>query len=242
MQAEDAFSEELEIFRREEQVAQQYFYSWLQIRTEFAGNTKLLDRINDTPLFWITTHHALLLAAFVALGRIFDQGSRHNVDSLLRMATAQRAIFSREALKARRIRDGLDASFAATYVKEKYEPTAADFRLLRSETNKRRKIYVAQFRDVRDKLFAHREVSSVDTANKLLARATISELQSIFGFLHALHEALWELFVNGRQPILRLPNFKLPPARGGNAPAEIVAHDVTDFFRSFMSSQRVKST
>jgi hypothetical protein len=157
------------------------------------------------------------------------------------MAAAEGGIFSREALKARKIRDGLDASFAATYVKEKHEPTAADFRLLRSEVNQRRKIYVARFRDVRDQLFAHREVSSIDAANKLLAKATIAELQSILCFLHGLHETLWELFVNGRRPILYVPNFKLPPARGGDAPAEIVARDVTDFFRTFMSSQQIRS-
>jgi hypothetical protein len=73
MQADIAFKDELEVFRKEEEVAQQYFFAWLQVRAELAANEKLLDRINDTPLFWITTHHALILAAFVALGRILTR-------------------------------------------------------------------------------------------------------------------------------------------------------------------------
>src|SRR5215216_2179052 len=102
---DDIFSNELEVFRQEEEVAQQYFFAWLQMRTEFASDEKLLERINDTPLFWITTHHALLLAAFLALGRVFDQKSRHNLDALLRLAMKHRDIFTRTALKKRRIRE-----------------------------------------------------------------------------------------------------------------------------------------
>lgn len=229
------FAAELEIFRKEQAIGQQYFFSWLQIRTEFRDE-ELLDRINETPLFWITTHHALILAAFVALGRIFDQSSPHNIDSLLHVAIDNRQIFTRQALKARRIREGLDPEFAAEYVADKYEPTATDFRQLRAEVAKRRKIYAAQFKDVRDKVYAHRQIANIDAVNALLAKARLNELQLIFGFLHALHVALWELFNNGRQPTLHIPTFQLPPkGRHGDSPAEMVAHDAANFFRAFMA-------
>jgi hypothetical protein len=238
---DDLFKHELEVFRKEEEVAQQYFFSWLQIRTEFATDEQLLDRINDTPLFWGTTHHALLLAAFVALGRVFDQRSRHNVDALLRLGNHHLDIFSRAALKERKIREGLNPEFAATYASDKYEPTAKDFRELRAEVDKRRKVYVARFRDVRDKIYAHKELSDHDAMNALLGKATINGLKSIFGFLHALHEALWELLYNGRRPILDLPDFELPPtpATGGRnrTPGEIVAREAAEFFAAFMAAK-----
>jgi AbiU2 len=241
LRPDDLFKYELEVFRKEEEVAQQYFFSWLQIRTEFATDEQLLDRINDTPLFWITTHHALLLAAFVALGRVFDQGSRHNVDALLRLGSNHRDIFTRAALKERRIREGSNPEFAAAYASDKYEPTAKDFRELRAEVDKHRKVYVARFRDVRDKIYAHKELSDHDAMNELLAKATIDELKAIFGFLHALHEALWELLHNGRRPILRLPDFELPPIPatcGHNpTPGEIVAREAAEFFAAFMAAQ-----
>jgi hypothetical protein len=211
----------------------------LQIRTELAADKKLLDRINDTPLFWITTHHALLLAAFVALGRVFDQHSRHNVNALLKMASKNKVIFAKEALWARKIRDGVAPLFAAEYILDKYEPSDTDFRELRREVAKRRRVYEERFRDVRDKMFAHKELSDSDEMNALLAKATIDELKSLFGFLHALHQALWELLVNGRRPILCLPDFALPtrprtPGRS-DAPAETVARDVAAFFDRLMA-------
>jgi hypothetical protein len=236
---DDLFAQELEVFRKEEEIAQRYFFSWLQIRTEFATDEWLLDRINDTPMFWSTTHHALLLAAFVALGRVFDQRSRHNVDALLRLGGHHLDIFSRVALKERKIREGLNPEFAATYASDKYEPTAKDFRELRAEVDKRRKVYIARFRDVRDKIYAHKELSDHDAMNALLGKATINELKSIFGFLHALHEALWELRYNGRRPILDLPDFELPPSAASNrTPGEIVAREAAEFFAAFMAAQR----
>jgi hypothetical protein len=77
----------------------------------------------------------------------------------------------------------------------------ADSRGLRAEVAKRRRVYEERFGDVRDKIFAHKELSDRDEMNALLAGATIDELNSLFGFLHALHEALWGLLVNGRRPI-----------------------------------------
>jgi AbiU2 len=238
------FRDELEVFRKEEQVAQQYFFAWLQIRTELAADEGLLDRINDTPLFWITTHHALLLAAFVALGRVFDQRSRHNVDALLKLASKNKAIFAQDALRDRKIREGVTPVFAAEYVLDKYEATDADFRGLRAEVAKRRRLYEERFRDVRDKIFAHKELSDRDEMNALLAKATIDELKSLFGFLHGLHEALWELLYNGRRPILCLPDFVLPTRprtpNHSDAPAERVARDVATFFDELMALKRAE--
>jgi hypothetical protein len=240
---DDIFSNELEVFRQEEEVAQQYFFAWLQMRTEFASDEKLLERINDTPLFWITTHHALLLAAFLALGRVFDQKSRHKLDALLRLAMKHRDIFTRTALKKRRIREGMDSTFAAKYASDKYEPTASDFRGLRTEVNQRRKIYVSRFKDVRDKIFAHKELSDRDAMNAVLARSSIDDLKAIFGFLHALHDALSELLHNGRRPELRLPDFELPPTPAepgrNRTPGEKVAWEVAEFFSAFMEVTRL---
>jgi hypothetical protein len=118
---------------------------------------------------------------------------------LLRLGSNHLDIFSRAALKERKVREGLDPEFAATYPSDKYEPTAKDFRALRSEVDKRRRLYVARFRDVRNKIYAHKELSDHAAMNALLAKATINELKAIFGFLHALHEALWELITDGVQ-------------------------------------------
>jgi hypothetical protein len=136
----------------------------------------------------------------------------------------------------------MDSAFAAEYASDKYEPTASDFRGLRTEVKQRRKVYVARFRDVRDKIFAHKELSGRDEMNAVLAKATIDDLKMIVVFLHALHDALWELLHNGRRPELRLPEFELPPTPAepgrNRTPGEKVAREAAEFFAGFMAPVR----
>jgi hypothetical protein len=54
------------------------FFCYLSVRTLAAAKPEVLKTMDDTPLFWSTTHHAMLRSAFVALGRIFDQDKRSN--------------------------------------------------------------------------------------------------------------------------------------------------------------------
>jgi hypothetical protein len=87
---EAAFEQELEIFRKEEETAQQHFFAYLSVRELAASDVEVLRAMNTTPLFWLTTHHAMLVSAFIALGRIFDQNSAHNIDSLMALAFSKR--------------------------------------------------------------------------------------------------------------------------------------------------------
>jgi hypothetical protein len=54
------------------------------------------------------------------------------------------------------------------------------------------------------------------------AKTDVDEMKDIFGFLHALHSALDQLFLNGRQPNVTPYAFKLPPEAplGRMAPGE----------------------
>jgi hypothetical protein len=59
---------------------------------------------------------------------------------------------------------------------------------------------VARYRDIRHKVFAHKATADMTEINGMFAKTNIEEMKALFGFLHALHEALWELFNNGRKP------------------------------------------
>jgi hypothetical protein len=84
-----AFVDEMELFRTEEQVAQQYFFCYLSVRTLAAAEPEVLKTINETPLFWITKHHAMLLSAFVALGGIFDPDQKSVLSSRFQLDFAR---------------------------------------------------------------------------------------------------------------------------------------------------------
>jgi HEPN superfamily AbiU2-like protein len=205
------FEKELEIFRTEEETAQQYFFSYLSIRDLAGKNDDVLNVINTTPLFWVTVHHAMLLSAFVALGRIFDQNSRHNIDRLISVASKNLSFFSKAALQARKQSDGLTQQQAANYVADAHQLTVLDLRTLRKEIARWRGIYQKHYRDVRDKVFAHKALSNLTQINELLAKTNIDQMKRLFAFLNALYSALWEQFHNGRQPLLHVIDFVLPP-------------------------------
>jgi hypothetical protein len=205
------FERELEIFRTEEEVAQQYFFAYLSVRSIAAADGSILKMMNVNPLFWVTTHHAMLLSAFVALGRIFDQKSEHNIDSMMSAASSEVSSFSKSALAARKRAAGLTQKEAAAYVADKNELNPTDLRNLRKEIASRRRIYEDRYREIRHKVFAHKSLSDSVEVNALLAKTNINEMKALFAFLSALYSALWEAFYNGREPVLKTKRFELPP-------------------------------
>lgn len=240
---ETAFGQELEVFRKEEESAQQYFFAYLAIRNLAARDERVLRSLNTASLFWLTTEHALLLSAFIALGRVFDQSSRHNVDRLLKMGSNDLVLFSKASLARRKQAEGLTATQAADYVSDKSEPTVKDFRSLRRKVAEQRSIYEARYRDIRDKIFAHKELSDPIVTNALFEKTNIEEMKGIFAFLHSLNDALWELLFNGRTPELRTVEFTLPPlstlAGRSSKPGETIARELTTFLCDAASARRM---
>ena len=76
----EAFEHELEIFRTEAEAAAQFFYAYLSVHETAGRHPTVFRLLNTAPLFWNTNLGALQTSAFIALGRIFDQDSPHNID------------------------------------------------------------------------------------------------------------------------------------------------------------------
>ena len=195
----NGFLNELEIFRTEEEIAQQCFFAYLSVQNTAAENSNVLQMINRNPLFWKTANHAMLLSTFVALGRIFDQSSPRNIDALMSATIADIHEFSSAALRARKIANGLSAQDAAEFVTHAHELTKDDVSSLRKQISGWRAIYQERYRDPRNKDFAHNEVFDIAEINKLLAVTDIAEMKELFRFLSALEAAF---FHNGRAPDL----------------------------------------
>lgn len=205
------FLEELEIFRKEEETAQQLFYAYLALRDVPAHEQAVSAKLNETPLFWTTTHYATLLASFVVLGRIFDQAgqSDHTIDRLI--GSLDVPMFAKSALFERKLGTGmLTREQAVAFVAGAYEPTAIDFRRLRWEVGQWRRVYEQRYRDVRDKVFAHKSSSAV--TQELLARTSVEEIQQLLAFLAGLHAALLGLYHDGLKPVVTIRTFAIPPS------------------------------
>jgi hypothetical protein len=216
---EAQFLRELEVFRTEAEAATQFFYAYLTVHAVAAEHDPVYRLLNTAPLFWNTSLGALQTATFIALGRVFDQKSTHNVDRVLRMAQDNPQIFTRTALGARK--QGTNPAppeWLPQYLREAYVPTVDDFRRLRAYVRKNRAVYDAKYRPLRHRFFAHKEVSERSAVDALFAQTNVRELQKMLTFLGALYRSLWELFHNGRKPVLRPLRFSVKQMRHRPSP------------------------
>lgn len=204
MNSELKFEAELETFRQECEQASQFFYAFLAVHEVAKHKKRVFRFLNHNPLFWNTVAGALQTSALIALGRIFDQNSPHNLDTVLRIAGDNAEMFSKVALgqrkqgKERVAPDWLDENLQRAYI-----PTTTDFRRLRRYVKKYRRIYESNYRGLRNQVYAHRVASDPAEIQTLVARTNIPEMERLFVFLLKLHESLLQLFDNGRKPVLR---------------------------------------
>lgn len=178
---EKQFELELEVFRTEAEGAAQFFYAYLAVHAVAADHRPVHRLLNTAALFWNTNLGALQAAAFIALGRVFDQKSAHNVDRLLKIAQDNPKIFSKTALGLRK--QGVAPTppdWLPEYLHHAYVPAPVDFRRLRAHVHKYRRIYETKYKDLRHKLFAHKEVTERAEVEALFAKTNIRELQRLW--------------------------------------------------------------
>jgi len=249
-QPEDIFANELEVFRTEAESAIQFFYSFLSIHAVAGEHKKVHRLLNTAPLFWNTTLGALQTSTFIALARVFDQKSKHSVDRLIKIAQLNMDIFSKESLAVRKRRGSVNADeWIDEYLRDVYVPNAEDFRRLRRHIAKRRKIYESSYRDIRHKIFAHKEVSKKEEMHALFGKTNNREMQKLLIFLRRLHEALWQLYHNGRKPILQPARYSVKrireepsPQHRGQGLQERLTHEIEAFLSAVANkAQQQKS-
>jgi hypothetical protein len=194
------FERELEVFRTEYEGATQHFYADLAIHAAAAQHSQFHAFLNRTPLWWNTCLAALQTASIITIGRIFDQDTPHNLDSLVKIARDHsETLFSKKSLERRILRRGDDRpQWLDGFLVDAYEPTVADFRKIRRLIRDQRKIYEENYRDLRHRLYAHKVVSEPNEVAALFAKTNIDELKRLLAFLASLYQQLWALFFNGR--------------------------------------------
>jgi hypothetical protein len=220
---EQRFVQELDLFRRECEASSQHLYAYLAIHALAKRRKRVFRALDRSALFWNTVLGALQTSSLITLGRVFDQDTPHNVDVLLRLAQSRPTMFSRSALATRKHDSNQPKpDWLNDYVAQAYEPTPEDFRRLRAHVGKVRRIYEARYRALRH-VFAHRIADGPDEVAPIIAKANINELKRLISSLLSLYEALFELFWNGRQPIVRKLRYAAKPPKGqgvGDRPHE----------------------
>ena len=98
---EDEFSRELGIFRGGAESGAQFFYSYLAVHELAKRDRRLFRLLDENALFWNTALGGLQTGAIMALGRIFDHRSPHNLNTLVRLVSQHRGMFAKTALGKR---------------------------------------------------------------------------------------------------------------------------------------------
>lgn len=199
-----SFEIQLENFRRESATAGQYLYAEMAIQHAASKSKKLLNRLNNTPTFWLSCSAALQSSAYISLGRIFDTTSNYNVAALLDAMENNLGLFQREELASRKHNGSeIDPLWLPEYLERAYYPTIKDVNRIRTLVEKYRVIYERAIKPARNKYLAHREKQEHAEVKALFARGTVRELWRLTTFLYQLHEVLWEQLHNGRRPVFR---------------------------------------
>ena len=195
---ETEFKRELEVFGNEVEEAIQCFYAEQTIHNVAREHENVHRALNRNAPFWNLVCRTLQANAIIVLGRIFDRDSRaHTVNRLLQLATQNPNIFSKGALEKRKLPHA--GKHTAEFMRAAYIPTKRDFQRLQRYADKHRAIYNGHYLDLRNKFFAHRDRVDLTAA---FANANIRRLGRLLVFLDQLQGALWQLFMNGRKPVL----------------------------------------
>lgn len=197
-----ALRKELTVFQQEVDQCALFFYAGSTVQWISARNRAVLRALNETPTLWNTISDALQASTFLALGRIFDKDrDSHSVHRLLNLAEACSPAFSKAALEARKRAESSNADeWIDGYMRDAYVPVARDFSRLRSHVARYDALYRDRVQPVRHKAYAHRDRNK-DLA-LLFQNARIRDVRRILDFLRKLYQALFDLFHNGRKPVL----------------------------------------
>ena len=103
-------------------------------------------------------------------------------------------------MEARRIKGagGERPEWLDDYLREVYEPAAADFDTLIGAANRYGELYRRKFEPIRHKVFAHKDFDTMGSKDALFANTTIAQAEEILLFLRQVVGVVNELFQNGR--------------------------------------------
>jgi hypothetical protein len=244
---DDHFERELEIFRTEAEACAQFLFAFLAVHDVAYRKKAVHKLLNRAPLFWNTCLGALQASAFITLGRVFDSNSPHNINQLLKVAQDNRTqLFSKAALGRRKQGSKPQPpEWLPDFLRSAHEPSADDFRRIKRRVAKWRRTYEANYRDVRHQVFAHKKATEQPEITALFRKGTNRELQHLIASLATLHEALWELFMNGRKLVLRPVRFSVAGIRkrpkpkffSNRAVQEGITHEAQEFLLFAASGQ-----
>jgi hypothetical protein len=139
----------------------------------------------------------------VALGRIYDDDrDTHSGCELLKYVETYPGLFTRPALRDRRMRGGATQADADKFVEGAHELSLADLRPLRSAFDEQLAIYVGKVKPIRDKAYAHSARITRDALEAMFYDLPAHTIERLVVLPMQLQRSLWHAYFNGSPPVL----------------------------------------
>ncbi len=205
---ENSFLKELNFFRNETESLVRYVYSHGALNDVILNNKSVRKAVNNNPAFWNSVLYSFTDAMFIALGRIFDEenkeGKKSTIHTFFRSIDSNKVIFTKQAFSKRweaSHQNMLD--YKDKYMLDVYEMKVEDWRKFRKLKSSLASDYKKFYRPIRDSI-AHRLLTDNDEIRLVMGKVQVRDMEKFCTKLRNLHEALWQLYHNGRGPIVPL--------------------------------------
>jgi hypothetical protein len=205
--ADRAFERALKTFETQVAEATQFWFAASAMNEVAKLNPDTLKALNVTPAFWLTARMAMEYQAIITVGKIFGprKTNPHNIDSVFDILRQSRvAVFSKNALATRKRSMSNNADeWLPDYMKRVHVPTVRDVNRLHDLSKRHRRTYEAQYADVRSLHVAHTGSIDAEARSVMFQKTRIRDFEKLIVFLNRFQDVLWNMYYNGRRPILR---------------------------------------
>lgn len=205
---ESSFLRELNFFRNETESLVRYVYSHGALNDVILSNKSVRKAVNYNPSFWNSVLFSFTDAMFIALGRIFDEenkeGKKYTIHTLFRFIDNNKEIFSKETFSKRwEITHKNMLDYKDEYMLNVYEMKKEDWKKFKKLKSSLASDYKKFYRPIRDSI-AHRLLTDNAEIRLVMDAVPVRDMEKFCTKLRNLHEGLWQLYHNGRGPIVPL--------------------------------------
>lgn len=209
---EEKFLRELNIFKNETESLVRYVYSSGALTDVIVNNKSVGKAVNHNPVFWNSVLFSFTDSMFIVLGRIFDidnqKGEKNTIHTLFRQVDESKEIFSKELFLNRWIASHAQMlDYKDKYMEGFYEMSKDDWKKVKKLKSSLCKQYEELYRPIRDSV-AHRILTDNEQIKIQMDKVPVRDMEKFCTKLRNLHEGLWQLYHNGRGPIVPLKTGK----------------------------------
>ena len=203
----------LTLVSNEVETAYIIYHTYEELNRLALKDEAIFKALNDDADFWQPYRGVLLQSLFITMSRIFDPAKDAiTIQKLVTATLANRQLFSRDALKARKVENGSEPWWLKDFLAAAWVPAEpSDLRHLQKALRPQVTLFKTVYLPIRNAIYAHRIMTDDRAAEELFPKTNREELGKMIRILQELVAVIRHLYNNGEQPKLS----ELDPGESG---------------------------